>query len=386
MLLDQRGAGASRPALDCPEVTEQMAQSTGGEDIVAIAIEGFSACDDAFHDAGINLDAYDTENNARDIALVADALDYDTVHLFGTSYGTRLALKVADLFPERVASVVLSSPIPLDENFVFDAGESFTAAVEGVEADCAADTSCNTMYPDLAGRFSTTIEELNATPLEVMVPDPATGEEVAVPLDGDAAATLVFSIFYVPGGPLVVPQIITALAEGDASGLLALSGQFGQAIAISQGMQLAIFCQEEAAAAAEPPDALESPIGEALVATSPVTGRPLWEICDDWQLESEADTAFSAVAPDVPTLIVTDQFDQITPAAYGVALAEGLPQATLVEVPRAGHSPLVGAGECGLTVLNAFLDDPATVDVSCLQEVQPYPTPEEAQEVLSGQG
>lgn len=385
ILVDQRGVGTSRPALDCPDVTEQLAQSAGGAESVRLAVEGFSACDDELRDAGIDLDAYDTESNARDIGLVADALGHDAVHLFGTSYGTRLALTVSDLFPERVESLVLSSPVPLEENFVADAGRSYTDAVEALAADCAADTACNSTYTDLSRQLSTTIEQLNATPLEVTTRDPASGEQVTVPLNGEAAAVLIFTVFYLPGGPLIVPQIITSLADGDASGLLSLSGQFGQQIAISQGMQIAFLCQEEASEA-EPPGPLDSPIGEALAATSPVTGRPLWDICADWQLESEADTAFSAATPEVPTLVVTGQLDQITPPAYGEQLANELPQATLVEVPRAGHSPLLNAGPCGFRVLNAFLDDPATVDVKCLEKVSPYPTPEEAQEVLTEGG
>jgi hypothetical protein len=46
--------------------------------------------------------------------------------------------------------------------------------------------------------------------------------------------------------------------------------------------------------------------------------------------------------------------------------------ATYVEVPRGGHSPLL-SDACASDVLRSFLADPAAVDTSCVPAAQPIP-------------
>jgi hypothetical protein len=83
-------------------------------------------------------------------------------------------------------------------------------------------------------------------------------------------------------------------------------------------------------------------------------------------VERSDDLTFTPATTDVPTLVVTGRFDQITPAAYGEAVAAALPNDTYVEVPDAGHSPLLGIGPCGMTVLGAVIDDPtASPELAC---------------------
>ena len=75
---------------------------------------------------------------------------------------------------------------------------------------------------------------------------------------------------------------------------------------------------------------------------------------------------FEPVRSDLPSLVVTGRFDQITPPAYGERVAESLPEATLVEMAGTGHAPLFTSGECGITLLFAFLKEPsAPVDPAC---------------------
>ena len=56
-----------------------------------------------------DLSLYTTDAFVADLDDVRAALDYDTINLYGASYGTRAALTYLRRFPERVRSVVLDA-------------------------------------------------------------------------------------------------------------------------------------------------------------------------------------------------------------------------------------------------------------------------------------
>ena len=98
ILLDQRGVGYSQPSLGCQ------------------ASETLLACHDRLVRQGINLNDYNTIQNAEDVHDLVHALGYHQVTLWGISYGTRLALTVMRLFSADIRSVVLDSTSPPQVN------------------------------------------------------------------------------------------------------------------------------------------------------------------------------------------------------------------------------------------------------------------------------
>jgi pimeloyl-ACP methyl ester carboxylesterase len=78
---------------------------------------------------------------------------------------------------------------------------------------------------------------------------------------------------------------------------------------------------------------------------------------------------YEPIDVDVPTLIVTGRFDQVTPPAWGEQLDERLDHAVSVEVQSQGHSPLFNSGPCGFAILEQFLAAPQwRPDLSCAWE------------------
>jgi len=106
ILLDQRGTGYSLPSLNCPEVEAGEEEVEAGED------NGTEACRDRLIDEGVDLQAYNSAENAADVADLRVALEYDEWNLYGISYGTRLALTVMRDHPEGVRSVIIDSVYP----------------------------------------------------------------------------------------------------------------------------------------------------------------------------------------------------------------------------------------------------------------------------------
>ncbi|MBU4208880.1 MAG: alpha/beta hydrolase, partial [Proteobacteria bacterium] len=57
---------------------------------------------------------YNTEIAMTDLDAVRAALGYETINLYGASYGTRAALTYLRLFPQRVRTVTLDAVVDAD--------------------------------------------------------------------------------------------------------------------------------------------------------------------------------------------------------------------------------------------------------------------------------
>src|SRR5579859_8987 len=91
---DQRGVGASQPALNCPAVGNRDPLSAAVESVAALA-----ACRDDLVRQGVHLAAYTIPEDAADVDAIRQALGYRQLDLYGVSYGTQVALAVMRDFP-----------------------------------------------------------------------------------------------------------------------------------------------------------------------------------------------------------------------------------------------------------------------------------------------
>jgi pimeloyl-ACP methyl ester carboxylesterase len=380
VLVDQRGVGASRPSLDCPEVLAALVGAEDSEAARAAVPSAYAACRDRLTAAGVELSAFDTQNDADDIDMVREALGHEQVVLFGTSYGARLALQVAGRHPEGLAGLVLSSPVPAERNFVADIGSSYDRALRALDEACARRPTCAAFAPDLLEAFEATLAELADQPVEATYTDPVTGQAQQVTIDAASLSAAVHSLFYAPGGPALLPALLSGVAEGDYSALLSTATATGpSSSSVTYGVQASFLCAEEAVET--PPSAHVEPdtlAARLLLAASPVLGENLVAVCGAWAVDPAGTETFEQVMTDVPTLVVTGQFDQITPPSYGEEIAAVLTNATYLEVPGVGHSPLLGLGACGLALLLDFAEAPAgDLDTSCVPTGPTFLTPEQ---------
>ena len=84
ILFDQRGTGYSEPALACPEyrqaVFDMLPKDLTAAESEALANEAVLACRDRLVKEGVNLDAYNSAQNAADIEALRQALGYDQIN------------------------------------------------------------------------------------------------------------------------------------------------------------------------------------------------------------------------------------------------------------------------------------------------------------------
>ncbi len=196
ILLDPRGAGASRPSLDCFEVDEP-------DELAPDLIAAYAACAERLLHEGRDLSAYGSAEQVEDVADLALALGLDQVNLYATSYGTRVAVQVANRYPSLVRSMVLDAVLPLSVNALLEEPLNTWSVFLRVAQDCAADPACDAAFPALEVRLLAVIDRYNRSPLPS---DLGYGS-------GDDILRLLYERLYTGGGSL--PALITAFYTED---------------------------------------------------------------------------------------------------------------------------------------------------------------------------
>jgi pimeloyl-ACP methyl ester carboxylesterase len=327
--LDQRGTGLSEPNLNCPEL-----ESTLYED--AAYLDGLQACRNRLVADGISLTAYTTAQNAADVVKLREILGYDSWNLWGTSYGTRLALEVMRLDPDGIRSVVLDSVSP--PNAEPDQDRS-SQPLEQLFDKCESDSLCNLVYPHLRDIYFDLYARLNTQPVEIT--NPQTG--LPFMLDGAALKIGMFELLSDPAVTAMLPAIIYDFHNGDFSALEGLlHGLSGEVP--TNGLAFSVMCSDQT--------------------MNSVVAEP---VCSIW-FADEAPTPqnHEAVISDIPVLLLAGEIDPYTPSQWAYRAAETLDHSYVYTYSGVGHVALLG-GSCPQTMMMAFLDDPNLApDDSCI--------------------
>jgi pimeloyl-ACP methyl ester carboxylesterase len=375
ILFDQRGVGFSEPALDCGEVNdltlETLDDDLSTEEVTPMLLDAYQACYDRLTGEGIDLDAYNSAQSAGDVAMLREALGYAEVNLYGISYGTRLALTVMRDHPEGVRSVIIDSVYP-PQVTLFSAAQNFYRALQTLFAGCAGDAACSATYPDLETVFYDTYAALNENPAEFEVTDINTLSTLSVVMNGDSFVGNIFQALYSAELIPSLPKAIYDASNGDYAFFATLTTlSLLQIDVLSGGMYYAVECAEEVpfttpqeltALNANLPDALQA-LGE-----SSSFGRATFALCDLWNVTPAPAIENEAVISDLPTLVMSGEYDPITPPEWGEIAASTLANSIYFPVPAVGHGAIL-ASECATDIALAFLDKPnAAPDGSCLDD------------------
>lgn len=212
ILIDQRGTGYSSPTLDCVELNDLDEDNPT------------AACRERLVNDGIDIAAYNSAENADDIADLIVALGLEEANLLGSSYGTRLALTVLRDRPERIRSAIIEAVYPPNVNGLDDQAIYGHQAFEKLFANCAADAACNAAYPNLRNVFYDTLAMLNESPLEL--------EEEGDLYDYGGAELIneIFGLMYDVNAIPMLPGLIYAASDGDPDTFMDFSADYYDAL------------------------------------------------------------------------------------------------------------------------------------------------------------
>ncbi|HXT37105.1 MAG TPA: alpha/beta hydrolase [Chloroflexota bacterium] len=371
ILVDQRGAGASKPSLDCPELTRLkyrlLTQNLPPARYEPLTDAAILACRARLVGEGIDLAAYTTAENAADIEDVITALRYRQVDLYGASYGTKLALAAMRAFPQHIRAVVLDSVVPIQSDLQVEGVANAAAALHRLFAGCAAQLTCNAAYPRLDRTFDALVAKLNATPEMITATNPADNRKYTVPLTGDRLVDFVIASLTVSEAIYLIPAVLHAASRGNFVALALLYNVVSFDDTVSLGMYFSVECGEDAPVITSA--ALAGAVKGFTPAARPGQLREAQDFpraCAQWRMPPVNPTFRTPVISAIPTLLLAGQYDPITSLEDARRVARTLGHATVVLFPGSGHGVALSGSDCPLSLMMAFYDQPtARLNTAC---------------------
>jgi len=361
ILVDQRGAGRSEPAL-CPGLArQQLAIFAGGSEQQALVRawrESYGACRQEMAADGLQPEWFGTQVTAADFEAVRQALGIGRWNVYALSYGTAVAMTMMALHPENLRAVVLDSVLPPDP-LPMTLPQTFGRALQMLFAACRADTTCATAHPDLAAAFSEAVQGLDADPLSVPM-RPGLGVET-FNLRAEAFRLIVNRALYSRQGMAALPSFIDAARDRKPMAMQGLIGAVaGGYSAMSIGVMAAVECRDRASRHEAAPDEPGNPPVNSFVAG----------MCEGWP--TLGPPPLVAKDTEVASLLLAGKLDPISPPSFAhTAAAEMGAKATVVEFAHVGHGAQQSSS-CGEALVTAFIRNPSgTIDPACAAQLAP---------------
>jgi pimeloyl-ACP methyl ester carboxylesterase len=330
---DQRGSGDSSP-LYCPAFDD--ASVIDWDDVDDFA-------ERCAEEIGPVRAAFTTMEAAEDLEAVRNALGAERVVLYGTSYGTKLALAYAAAHPDRVERLLLDSVLPVSAPDPFS--RNTLRAIPTVLTALCRGGLCRHVTPNAAADFVTLANRLADEP------DPEVRAEdlldIMLASDMDDALRA------------AIPAAVRSAVLGDTAPLLRLqrllNGDYLSAWGetFSAPLFATTTCEDvtfpwsrgtrptgnedvwRAAAAGLDPGEY-GPLGRWAL-----TAHSFTRVCLRWPQSPVVPATPAGPLPDVPTLALAGELDLRTPFEDATTTAAAFPQGRVVVVPHVGHSVLL---------------------------------------------
>jgi pimeloyl-ACP methyl ester carboxylesterase len=360
LLFDQRGTGQSGP-LSCPALTsvsEAASARSMGELVERCA-----------HQLGPVRGAYTTRESVEDIEAIRQAAGYEKLVLYGTSYGTKVALEYAAAYPQHVESLVLDSTETPEgpEPFHLSTFKAMRPMLSELCSRHACDRVSSSPLRDLARL----IERLGVHPLSGPVYDQR-GRRVRVSVSSEDLYELLLDGDLNPALRAELPATVHSALNGDPAPLARLRALTAvhPAGQVSSEIDFTLFidtsCEEtpfpwqrsapRTTRAVEAEAALNALPSSDFYPFDPESGLldQTIPICIAWP-DASPTPAASGPLPNVPTLILSGGQDLRTPTEDARRVAALIPDAQLLRVPYTGHS-VIGSdlSGCATAALERF--------------------------------
>jgi len=369
VLVDQRGTGKSNP-LVCKDASGKSAVA---ENEAIAELDLNKARSFAKHCADQMAKSadprfYSTGYAIGDLDIVRRKIGADKINLYGISYGTRVAQQYAKRFPQHVRSIVLDGVAPNSLILGAEHAINLENALNLHFARCASDKVCKQRFGNPRQKLDALRAQLAIAPMTVNYSDPMSGEAKQEKLNVAALASVARMYAYSPMTASMLPLLLTQAAQGNGAPLMAQAQMMNESMneAIMHGMQLSVICSEDADELKEDPAAANTLIGNSMIGF-------LKAQCEVWPHAKRAADFREPLKGNMPVLLLSGEFDPVTPPRYGNEVAKFLPNSRHVIVKGQGHNVMpVG---CGPKIFARFIDsaDAKKLDISCLDTLAYVP-------------
>ena len=354
ILIDARSSGGAYPLLNCYDAVYAF------EDVMHEHLDeewGLDYFQEPYLDCvrwwgkRVDLASYTTDAMVEDMELVRRALDVKQWDVIGSSYGTRLALELIRRYPDNIRAAVLDSPVPADRD-TLPPSIPYETVLNRVAESCSRDAPCK--------RYGNLRENLDKATNLIRDKKPSVtlnyhDDRYTVALTpvrfSEMVAVAMYSDKYTKQLPLLARELAKGKWHAPVVSVFAESylDEWLYSSEFAWTLFDVVICRESIIVDGGESDGHVFPgeiytgdrvncqhVNDIVGTTRPFIRPP--------------------VTSDKPMIIIAGEYDLATPIEHARVLANRLPNARLLEMPR-GHTPLQHT-PCALEITRRFLESP----------------------------
>lgn len=361
IFLDQRGTGGSN-ALACEF-----------DDDAFLTEPDLDRIDQLLRECHAGLDAdvrhYTTVDAARDLDALRRHLAIERINLVGGSYGTRLAQVYLRRHPEAVRTVVIDGVVPTRLKLGSEHAEMLDRSIELLIARCQGDDTCSETFPGLDRAFDELKSRYAAEPVDIQVTHPRTGQAEDIEFTDAVLAGSLRFLAYSPVSQMMIPYLVheaatTGNPERLAAQAMMTSDQMSQGMAI--GLNFSVGCSEDWPYWPDDIDASGTLLGNSFT-------ELYARVCSWWPSDPVGPEFHQPFGSDVPILILSGEFDPVTPPEYGDEAEAQFDNSLHLVAEGRGHITLTESCIGSIAAEFVAAGSLADLDTECTDRIGPEP-------------
>lgn len=324
LLIDQRGTGRSN-VLACDEGAQSpLSFDDDNVDTLAETQKCLAKID-------ADVTQYGSLNAIKDFEAVRAHLGYKKLHIYGISYGTRMAQLYMRLYPEHLATVTLDGIVPMQQS-VLEIGSAIDRGFDLLFKDCQATAACNSQFPELKADFERVDAKLATGPVMENVYDPVTGEKTMLTMTRGKFSGSIRMALYQANVRALLPHAIHQASKNNFQPILGLYALTIDNAGMAMGMHASVVCGEDMHRITPTmrEQAQHSFMGKTML-------EGLEATCSVWKVPAVDNSFSEPINSNIPTLLLSGEIDPATPPSWGELAMEKLTNAKHFVAPYATH-------------------------------------------------
>ena len=366
-LVDQRGTGHSS-LMSCAAFDEQefATHEYDSEKVKSYARECLESLpgDPRF---------YTTDISVKDFERLREALAVPQWNLLGASYGTRVSTHYMRVFPQSVRTAVLDSVVPPQHVLGPDIALRSQQVLDKLFERCENNQQCKSRIPDLKAEVTALLTQLADAPVKIKVENFRTGKIEDAVFTRHHLVTLIRMYLYNPKTfALLPPMLHEAAANNNYSPIArqALATAESASKTIALGLHNSVLCTEEYPYYKQTPEDKNANANTYMGADQM---QSMEDMCSVWPKGELIPEMKTPLISDIPTLLLSGEYDPITPAEYAAQTLTGLKFGRHFVLKGQGH--FVSGIGCMPNLIENFIHEKSSnqLDAQCLERLSASP-------------
>ncbi|TDR23894.1 alpha/beta hydrolase [Marinicella litoralis] len=360
VLVDQRGTGKSNP-LRCeidPDEYEALSDmdSDAWKDWTKKCHQGLDA----------DTRYYTTTEAINDLEAVREALEIEQWNLYGGSYGTRKALTYMKMFPDSIRSVILDASVPQEQALGVEHETNLRNTLQQIFALCEADEACQTAFGDAEQQLWKFLDQLKEAPINLRIQNSSTGTFEDVLMTREYAVIAMRMFAYSPETMGLIPLMVSLANHGQPETMAAQAQMVMNSLneGLNNALEISVSCAEDVPFMPKTSNTTNSLFGDELF-------ELMHARCELWDSIAVDPSFKEPVVSDIPTLLLSGEYDPVTPPKNAEQIMQTLSNAQHLVAKGQGH--IVGTRGCMPKIVTAFIKDPSKeLETECMNDFRDF--------------